>query len=55
LTKTSAGTSFKHLYISFGSSGHPTIVEIADARRFAYPGGDTAQRFNGDPLSMIAL
>jgi len=54
-TKTFAGTSFKHLIICFGSTGHPVIVVIAEALRFAHPGGDTPQRFNGDPLSMIAL
>jgi len=54
-TKTSAGTSFKHLIICLGSSGHPVIVNTAEALRFAYPGGDTPQRFNGVALSMIAL
>jgi len=54
-TKTFAGTSFKHLTICLGSTGHPAIVEIAEALRFAHPGGDTPQMFNGVPLSMIAL
>jgi len=54
-TKTSAGTSFKHLIICFWSLGHPTIVDTAKALRFAYPGGDTPQRFSGDALSMIVL
>jgi len=54
-TKTFAGTSFKHLIICFGSSGHPAIVEIAEALRSAHPGGATPHKFNGDALSMIAL
>jgi len=54
-TKTFAGTSFKHLIICFGSRGHPAIVDTAKALRFAHPGGDTPQRFNGVALSMIAL
>jgi len=54
-TKTFAGTSFKHLTICLGSSGHPTIVETAEALRSAHPGGDTPQRFNGVALSIIAL
>jgi len=54
-TKTFAGTSFKHLTICLGSSGHPATVEIAEALRSAHPGGVTPHKFNGDALSMIAL
>ncbi|KAE9541169.1 hypothetical protein AGLY_004414 [Aphis glycines] len=40
------------LIICFGSSGHPAIVETAEALRLAYPGGVTPQRFNGIRLGL---
>lgn len=55
VTNDSAGTLLKHSAICFESSGHWTIVDRDKALRLAQPGGETAHRHSGEPLSIIAL